>query len=135
MNPADIAHACIIAAPIETGLRLVRDALAGVGLSISGEFDVPDSLNWEADALSTRSRMLYVDSPLLFFEALALDRAAAVFLPLHVLVAAHGPETRVYWIKPLEVFGGRLPPGAAVPLDEIQARLARALQPWDRGGL
>jgi hypothetical protein len=79
--------------------------------------------------------MLFVDSPLFFLEALALDRAAAVFLPLHVLVAASGPETRVYWVKPGEVFGGRLPLGAAVPLDEIQARLARALEPWDRGRL
>jgi hypothetical protein len=135
MNPADIAHTCTIAAPIETGLKLVRDALVGVGLSISGECDVPGSLNWEADALSTRSRMLYIDSPLFFFEALALDRAAAVFLPLHVLVATNGLDTRVYWVKPAEVFGGRLPPGAAAPLDEIQARLARALEPWDRGRL
>ena len=135
MNPADIAHARTIAAPIETVLRQVRDALAGVGLSVSGECDVPGGLNWAADAQSTRSRMLYVDSPLSLFEALALDRAAAVFLPLHVLVATNGPQTRVYWVKPAEVFDGRLPPGAAVPLGEIQTRLERALEPWDRGKL
>lgn len=135
MNLADVGHTYTITAPFETGLKLVRDTLLGAGLSISGEFDVSSSLNRGMGTFSTPSRILYVDSPLWLFEALALDRAAAVFLPLHVLVAANGAQTSVCWVKPAEVLGGRLPAGAATPLDEIQARLAQALKPWNRGGL
>jgi uncharacterized protein (DUF302 family) len=135
MNLADIAHTGTIAAPFETGLKLVRDALLRAGLSISGELDVPGSLGRDSVSFPTQSRLLYVDSPLWLLEALALDRAAAVFLPLHVLVAEHGPETRVYWNKPAEVFIGRLPIGAALPLDEIQERVAQALKPWNGGRL
>ncbi len=129
MKISEAGHTCTISAPFVTGIKLVRDALLGAGLSILGEFDVSGSLSREAGAMSTQSRILYVDSPLLLFEALALDRAAAVFLPLHVLVSANGPETSVCWVNPAAAFGARLPAGAAVPLDEMQSRVARALTP------
>jgi len=135
MNLVEVEHTCTIAAPFDTGLKLVRDVLLGAGLSISGEFDVSGTLNRGAGTFSTPSRILYVDSPLWLFEALALDRAAAVFLPLHVLVAANGAQTRVCWVKPADIFGARLPSGAAVPVDELQARLAQALKPLNGGGL
>ena len=133
MDLADIAHTGTIAAPFETGLKLVRDALLRAGLSISGELDVSGSLGRDAVSAPAQSRLLYVDSPLWLLEALALDRAAAVFLPLHVLVAGHGSETPVYWNKPAEVFIGRLPVGAALPLDEIQELVVQALRPWNGG--
>ncbi len=126
---SEAGHICAISEPFETGLKLVRGALLGAGLSILGEFDVSGSLGREAGAPLAPSRILYVDSPLLLFEALALDRAAAVFLPLHVLVAADGPETRVRWMNPASAFGARLPAGAAVPLEELLSRVAGALRP------
>lgn len=129
MNLKEVGQTCAIPEPFDTGLKLVRNSLLGAGLSILGEFDVSGSLSREAGAISAPSRILYVDSPLLLFEALALDRAAAVFLPMHVLVAADGPETSVCWVNPAVAFGGRLPAGAAVPIDELQARVAQALTP------
>jgi uncharacterized protein (DUF302 family) len=127
MKLSEAGHECTIPEPFETALKLVRAALLGAGLGILGEFDPSGFGSREAGTASTPSRILYVGSPLLLFEALALDRAAAVFLPLHVLVAASGLETRVCWIDPAAAFGARLPAGAAVPLDELQARLSRAL--------
>jgi len=127
MNLVEVGQTCAISEPFDTGLKLVRNSLLGAGLSILGEFDVSGSLSREAGTISAPSRILYVDSPLLLFEALALDRAAAVFLPLHVLVAADGAETCVRWVNPAAAFDARLPAGAAVPMDELQARVAQAL--------
>jgi uncharacterized protein (DUF302 family) len=132
---SEAGHTRTISEPFDTGLKQVRGALLGAGLSILGEFDVSGSLSGEAGGTPSPSRILCVDSPLLLFEALALDRAAAVFLPLHVLVAANGPETRVRWMNPASAFGARLPAGAAVPLDELLSCVAGALTPKSGVGI
>jgi uncharacterized protein (DUF302 family) len=135
MNLIEVGQSCAISEPYETGLKLVRSALLNAGLSISGEFDVSGSLNRETRSIMARSKILYVDSPLRLFEALALDRAAAVLLPLHVLVASQDGQTRVSWVCSTATFGARLPPGAASPIEELQAEVGRALRPWLGAGV
>jgi len=130
MSLMEVEQSCTISEPFETGLKLVRGALIASELSISGEFDVSGCLNRETGSLSLPSRILYVDSPLWLFQALALDRAAGVFLPLHVLVCAQDGETRASWVCSAAAFGARLPPGAASPIEELQAEVSHALRPW-----
>jgi hypothetical protein len=62
------------------------------------------------------------------FEGLALDRAAGVYFPLHVLLASDGVRTHVSTVKLSGVFDARLPAGAAEPLERLEARVARALE-------
>lgn len=129
MKIAEFGSTCAIPEPFSSGLKLVRDALRDAGLSILGEFDLFGGLGRDTGVDSHPCRVIYIDSPLLLFEALALDRAAAVFLPLHVVVREDGGETRVHWINPAAIFGMRLPAGAAVPLYDLQTRVSEALAP------
>jgi len=126
MDFASFGGTCTIAEPFDAGLKRVRRVFRAAGLSISGEDDVCGRRR-DSGMATTRCRVLYLDSPLLLFEALALDRGAAVFLPLHVLVRPEGRQTRVHWINPAAVFGTRLPAGAAIPIYDLQVRLAGAL--------
>ena len=128
MKVAKFGSTCAIPEPYSSGLNLVRDALRDAGLSILGEFDLCGP-GRDAGPAPHPCRVIYVDSPLLLFEALVLDRAAAVFLPLHVAVRGDGGETRVHWINPAAVFGMRLSAGAAVPLYDLQTRVSAALLP------
>jgi Domain of unknown function DUF302 len=104
-------------------LKLIRGALAGMDLEIAGEFGNGDP---------RPSRTLLVDCPLLMFEALALDRAAAVFFPLHVLVAANGDSTEVSIVDPARLLQARLPIGSADPLDRLVGRIELALESLSR---
>jgi len=109
---------CTIDAPFERALKRVRAALQSEDLEIAGEMDL---------AADRRSRVLLVDCPLLVFEGLALDRAAGVYFPLHVLLVADGPRTQVSTVRPADAWGARMPVGAAGPIDELEARISRAL--------
>jgi hypothetical protein len=53
--------------------------------------------------------MLLIDCPLLLLEAVALDRSAAVFIPLHVVVAGDQRSGCVHWAHPADSMGLRAP--------------------------
>ncbi|MEO8595902.1 MAG: hypothetical protein ABI759_21455 [Candidatus Solibacter sp.] len=107
-----------VEAPFDRAVKRVRTALAGQDLEIAGELEL---------AAEQRSRVLLVDCPLLVFAGLALDRAAGVYFPLHVLLVADGRRTQVSTMRLSEAWGVRLPAGAAGPIDQLEARVAKAL--------
>jgi uncharacterized protein (DUF302 family) len=103
--------------PFDKALKRVRAALLASGLEIADEMNL---------APHGRCRLLLVDSPLLVFEGLALDRAAGVYFPLHVVVAAQGGRTEVSSSR-TSAANARLPVGAAEPIDRLEALVAKAL--------
>lgn len=127
MNGGTIESRREIAAPYETALKLVRDALLHEDLRISREYDVSDVAGGQRGMNLVRCRILCVDSPLLLPEAMALDPSAAVFLPLHIVVSADGRKTHVYWLNPASIQSKRLPVGAMLPLRALQERIVQAM--------
>jgi uncharacterized protein (DUF302 family) len=117
-----------IEAPYETALKLIRSALLREDLRISREFDVADIARGQRVVNLAPCRILCVDSPLLLLEAMALDPSAAVFLPLHIVISADGPNTQVYWLNPAGIQSKRLPVGAMLPLRALQARIVAAME-------
>jgi uncharacterized protein (DUF302 family) len=128
MNAIADGQTFVIAQRFDKVLKLIRSALAEAELSVAGEFDSTEGLNGELGKKAVRSRILLVDCPLLVFEALALDRASAVFFPFHILVSAAGDQTQVSAINPAGLFDARLPVGAAEPMEKLHARVALALE-------
>jgi len=118
----------MMAERFDRALKLIRGALADMDLDVAVEFDVAGNLGDKEAEIAAPSRILLVDCPLLAFEALALDRAAGVFVPLHVLVSAIGDRTQVSVVNPTALFDARLPVGAAEPVDKLVARVRLALE-------
>ena len=102
----------------EKALPLIRRRLFDRGLTVT-EFDVSRE--------PSSCAVLLVDSPELLFEAIALDRAAAVFLPLHIVVSGGGETSYVHWVNPISGFGLRPPAPARAALEELYARVTAAL--------
>lgn len=125
MNTVSAGHTYDIGQPFDKALKTIRGVLAEMEMGIVGEFDMSGT---GSQAEPARSRVLLVDCPLLDFEALALDRASAVFFPLHILVSAIGERTRASVLNPGKLFDARLPAGAAEPVSRMQARVAMALE-------
>lgn len=128
VNTVSVIQSYSIDTRFDQALKLIRQALAKGQLSIAGEYDLAEYWAEDSGEEPTPARLLLVDSPLLLFEALALDRAAGVFLPLHLLVSADGDRTQVICIEPSSAFEVRLPPGSAQPLQELGNRVALTLE-------
>jgi len=128
MNAASGERVYVIAARFKKALKSIRRALARAGLDVVGETEIVLRRDLGPGGHTTVSRMLFVDCPLLAFEALALDRAAGVYLPLHVLVSPDGGRTRVLLNNPTGLREFRLPPGAVEPIETLRARVARVVE-------
>lgn len=131
MNEVAAEQTYMLAERFDKALKTIRSAVAGMDLEVAGEIDVADLL-LHHPGTAARSRILLVDCPVLMFEALALDRAAAVFFPLHIFVSAAGSQTFVSLINPAGLVDARLPVGAASPIERLQVRIAQALESASR---
>jgi uncharacterized protein (DUF302 family) len=118
----------LISEPFDRALKTVREALIKNGLTISSELDVTTRIRRLLNVDSSPCRILLVDSPCLLLEATILDRAAAVLLPLHVVVCGHGSQALVHWINPVTIEGARLPAATSAPLAKLQSLVSRSLE-------
>lgn len=106
----------------------LRHALADMELEVIGSLNAPTGPSAPRAAKSEHPRVLLVDCPLLDFEALALDRASAVFFPVHILVSPCGDRTRVSVVDPAGLFRARFPIGMAEPMERLLARISLAVE-------
>lgn len=128
MNTASVGRTYVIEERFEKAIRLIRRALEREELSIAGEIDMSRRSDLHLGKKPAASRLLLVDSPLLLFEALALDRSAGVFFPLHLLVTADGDQTYVSCVEPASLFDVRLPAGSSQPLADLRNHITIALE-------
>ena len=128
MNTASETRTYVIAEEFDKALKLVRHVLAESELNVTSEWDTTRNLRQSPGQNSKRSRLLLVDSPVLLFEAMALDRAAGALIPMHVLVSADGDRTQVVFVEPATLLARRPPVGAARALEELKARINAALE-------
>ena len=128
MNRTSAGRTYVIAEDFDKALKLVRHALAERELGVTSEWDPTENRCGGFGQKLQRSRLLLVDSPILMFEAMALDRAAGALFPLHVLLSADGDRTRAVFVEPATLFALRPPVGAAGPLEEMKSRIRAALE-------
>ncbi len=128
MNTPWAEQTYVIEERFDKALKLIRNALRARELSVPGEFNVMCTIAPDSGKKPVPSKLLLVDSPLLLFEALALDRAAGVFFPFHILISANGDQTQVVCVEPASLFEVRLPTGSSQPLAALRNRIARALE-------
>jgi uncharacterized protein (DUF302 family) len=123
-------HSAPKAIPVsfEKSLVQVRRQLSNAGFSVVEEFDMSKETSFEVGRARRFCVVLLVDTPVLLFEAIALDRAAAVFLPLHVVVGGDRETSFVHWVNPATSFGLRPPAPAREALEDLCRRLEEALR-------
>jgi hypothetical protein len=78
-------NAKVVPETIDRAVPRVRRLLREAGLSIAQEVTLASEPYFHRGA-RTSCVVLLVDTPSLFFESIVLDRAAAVFLPLHIVI-------------------------------------------------
>ena len=114
-------------------MPLVRQRLSDAGLSIAGEFDVSGEPHFQTSG-HLSCVVLLVDTPGLLFECIAIDRGGAVFLPVHIVISGDRESTHVHWANPITISGLRPPMPAKGPLEDLCARIGRALAGLPKAG-
>lgn len=115
--------------PVRFGraVPLIRRLLSRAGLSIVREFEVSADPYFRLGAARRSCIALLVDTPALLFECIILDRAAAVFLPVHIVISGDSDATYVRWANPVTTSGLRPPIPAKAPLENLCSRITEAL--------
>ena len=118
----------IMQQPVNEALKLIRRALAEEGLEISADLDMAGRIRKALRIELPPCRVLCVDCPVSLLEALALDRSAAVLLPLHLVVAGQHGWTLVHFLNPAAALYNGLPVTARAAVSKLQARVAQAVE-------
>lgn len=117
----------VIPEPFGKCAPLIRRLLFEGGLSVVEEFNLSSEPYFKLGIARRSCIVLLVDTPALLFECIALDRAAAVFLPVHVVISGDRDTTYVHWANPVVSSGLRPPMPAKIPLENLCARVTQAL--------
>ena len=128
MTGAQDTATLIIQQPLNEAVKLLRRALAEGGLEIAAGLDMAGRIRKALRIDFPQCRVLCVDSPLALLEALALDRSAAVLLPMHLVVTGQDGVTLVHLLNPAAALYSGLPVTARAAVSKLQARVAQAVE-------
>jgi uncharacterized protein (DUF302 family) len=126
MNTVTAGNTRVIPETVEQSVPMIRRLLRDAGLSVVEEFNLSSDPHFQSGVARRSCIVLLVDTPELLLECIAPDRAAAVFLPVHVVISGDRDTTSVYWAHPPA--GAGEPPPAKAPLEELNARVTEALR-------
>ena len=127
MSISTCGNTRVVPEPFGKSVPLIRRSLQGAGLSVVEELDVSSAPYFQLGIAARSCMVLLVDTPALLFEAIALDRAAAVFLPLHVVISGDRDTSYVHWANPMASSNLRPPAPSKGALEELCARVTNAL--------
>jgi uncharacterized protein (DUF302 family) len=119
--------AFVLDTAFEPALAQIRQAIRQDQLSIAAEVDAAQRVRHALEIFVPQCRVLLVDSPLLLLEATAIDRASAIFVPLHLVVSSAGDRTLVQMLNLDHLRNSDLPIGIRAPVLDLQRQLARTL--------
>ena len=127
MNSVDAGVTRVIPESFEKSLALIRRLLVAAGFTVVEEIDMSSEPYFRLGVASRSCVVLLVDTPVLLFEAIALDRSAAAFLPLHVVISGDRDISYVHWADPITSSGLRPPAPARGELEEAYRRISETL--------
>jgi uncharacterized protein (DUF302 family) len=114
----------VISEPFAKSVQLIRRLLVNAGLSVAEQFDVSGAPYFQLGIAARSSTILLVDTPV---QAVVLDRAAAVFLPVHVVISSDRDTSYVHWANPMASSNLRPPAPSKSALEDVCTRVIKAL--------
>lgn len=117
----------LISRPFTKALKEVRCALRSAGLSIAAEIKMSDREAKRVYPGAQAGCVLLVDSPFLLLESVTLDRAAAIFVPYHLIVCGNSHSSYVHWPQPVCLDSIRLPSTAVRAITLLETRVKWAM--------
>lgn len=119
--------ALVVDSPFDSALPRIREAIRTGHLSIAAEIDAARRVKRELEIYVPPCRVLFIDSPTFMLETTAIDRASAIFIPLHLVVSGAGNRTLVHMLNLDHIRNSDLPIGIRAPVLDLQRQIFRSL--------
>ncbi len=119
--------AFVLDRPFEAALIRIRQAVRAEQLCIAAEIDAAQRVKRALEIYVPQCRVLLIDNPLFLLEATAIDRASAIFMPLHLVISGSGNRTLAQMLDREHIRNSDLPIGIRAPVLDLQRQLSRVL--------
>jgi uncharacterized protein (DUF302 family) len=119
--------AFVLDRPFEAALIRIRQAVRAEQLCIAAEIDAAQRVKRALEIYVPQCRVLLIDNPLFLLEATAIDRASAIFMPLHLVISGSGNRTLAQMLDAEHIRHSDLPIGIRAPVLDLQRQLLRVL--------
>lgn len=123
----ECSYTLVLNQPYDQARRRILTTLKEQGLQVAFDFDVASCICRSAGVRLPKSSVLGVGCPYQLLEAFVADGAAAIFLPLHVVLSEHGPETQVRILAPQALRAAGVTPAISIPVHRTLRRINEAL--------
>src|SRR5579875_766347 len=110
-NRSESTTAFIIDTPFDSALPRIRRTLRSDQLSIAAEIDAAQRVKRALEIYVPPCRVLLIDNPAFLLETTAIDRASAIFIPLHLVISGAGNRTLVHMLNMEHIRRSDLPIG------------------------
>jgi hypothetical protein len=111
----------LIAEPFERAVKIVRRALSGANLKLTGELNLSGRIQKHL-LIDTAPCLLLFASP-----AAPVDLSHASLTPLHIVVSGKGSQTEIHVLRVLPRDNGPLDRVAVAALGELQSTISQAI--------
>jgi uncharacterized protein (DUF302 family) len=117
----------VIEDEFEQALKKLRQVLGENRLDVIVELDAAKRVRTAFNINVSPCKVLLVDNLMFLLEVTAIDRAAAVFIPFHVVVSGSGVRTLVHVLNRHSIQLAGLSIGARTALIRLEGQLLRAV--------
>lgn len=125
------AHATItysIAQPFDEAVKLVRGALSGTALRITGELNLSGRIHKKLLIGTAPCLVLFASPPKATTESQIANPIAGTLHPLHIVVSGRGSHTDIHILRVLPRDGGPVDRNALSALGQLQTAILKGIE-------
>lgn len=123
----ECSYNLVLEQPYDQARRRILASLKEQGLQVAFDFDAANGILRSAGVRLPKFSALGVSCPYQLLEALVADSAAAVFFPLHIVLAEQGTETQMRILAPQALRAAGVSPAISIPVHRTLRRICEAL--------
>jgi hypothetical protein len=116
----------LIAEPFERAVKIVRRALAGANLKLTGELNLSGRIQRQL-LIDTAPCLLLFACPATPIPATSVGLSQASLTPLHIVVSGRGSQTEIHVLRVMPRDNGPLDRVAVAALGELQSTISQAI--------
>lgn len=116
----------LIAEPFERAVKIVRRALSGANLKLTGELNLSGRIQKHL-LIDTAPCLLLFACPATPIPATPVGLSQASLTPLHIVVSGRGSQTEIHVLRVLPRDNGPLDRAAVAALGELQSTISQAI--------
>jgi hypothetical protein len=128
MNAVNATTTYVIPEPFDRAVKSVRAILSGANLRITGEMNMSGRIERALQVSTVPCRVFFATLAAADSDSAAMEGSSGGFTPLHIVVAARGPQSEVHLLKFVPRDGRPADVNASAALERLRAAISEAVE-------